>query len=154
MVFQTPEEFFTALNRAAETHPQDKGYQTPEEFFAALDGVADTHPNDALVAHGKRLCPICQNPMRVEVLFRKAIDVCPEHGKWLDLGELEQIMSVIKSAIKAVDPVVHQQAMERARAWGRIEERAGPGYVLALLMDLMDFHGPSAAHSDRPWNAR
>lgn len=120
----------------------DKTSQTPEEFFAALDSVPAAHPNDALVAHGKRLCPICQKPMQVETLFRIAIDVCPAHGNWLDQGELEELLN----AVKAVDPVVGQQALEQARAEGRLQGGRW-GWLRALLLD---FRGTSDAHNEHP----
>jgi len=37
-------------------------------------------------------CPVCDLPMRVEVVNHTNIDVCEEHGMWLDDGELDRIM--------------------------------------------------------------
>lgn len=120
----------------------DKGWQTPEEFFAALDSAPAEHPNDALIAHGKRQCPICQMPMQVETIFRIAIDVCPAHGKWLDQGDLEELLSLVK----AVEPAVRQQALERARAEGRLQGGRW-GWLRALLQD---FHGTANAYREQP----
>ena len=36
-------------------------------------------------------CPICGNTMQVEKVHRSEVDVCDEHGVWLDAGELEKI---------------------------------------------------------------
>ncbi|HEY3281243.1 MAG TPA: zf-TFIIB domain-containing protein [Armatimonadota bacterium] len=39
-------------------------------------------------------CPLCQNPMRPNLLTGVEIDVCPRcQGVWLDRGELEEILA-------------------------------------------------------------
>lgn len=47
--------------------------------------------NAALVAEGARRCPICQAPMQTERRNDETIDVCNEHGIWLDRNELERM---------------------------------------------------------------
>jgi len=91
-------------------------FQTPEEFFAALDSASESHPNDALVPHGQRACPICQNAMVTDSRFGMAIDVCPAHGTWLDHGEMEAMIAMTRRA----SPSVRRTALEQARREGKL----------------------------------
>ena len=50
-------------------------------------------PNDALVPTGRRPCPICGRTMRAWNDSGIVLDVCPEHGIWLDRGELEALLA-------------------------------------------------------------
>jgi Zn-finger nucleic acid-binding protein len=47
--------------------------------------------NGALVPEGQRNCPICQTPMTTQRRNAETIDVCEEHGIWLDRFELERM---------------------------------------------------------------
>ena len=56
-------------------------------------------PKIALVEYGERLCPCCAEPMNVDVwkdLFKATpdvtVDLCPDHGLWLDHGEMEVLL--------------------------------------------------------------
>jgi Zn-finger nucleic acid-binding protein len=95
----------------------DQVYRTPDEFFAALDQQAAPHDNDALVSPGQRPCPICGKLMKTEGQFGVGIDACPEHGVWLDRGELEMI---VRSA-KAVPESIRWQVIEKARRDGKMK---------------------------------
>jgi Zn-finger nucleic acid-binding protein len=95
----------------------DKVYTTPEEFFAAVDQEAGSHENDALVPPGQRPCPICKAIMRSEAQFGVGIDTCPEHGVWLDRGELDTIVT----SLKAVSPAIRWQVIEKARREGKLK---------------------------------
>ncbi|MGE3174052.1 MAG: zf-TFIIB domain-containing protein [Planctomycetota bacterium] len=64
------------------------------------------HPNAAVVPEGARPCPICGVPMTTSRRGDDAIDVCEEHGVWLDRFELERM------------------CLRRARAAGRRVQRA------------------------------
>ncbi len=46
-------------------------------------------------------CPLCQKPMRVESRRGVSVDVCDEHGMWLDRGELDQILMRLESRLTA-----------------------------------------------------
>lgn len=66
-----------------------------EEELAALDAAARDHGH-TLVAEATRAarpCPVCGTGMRLTEYASSGIviDECPEHGVWLDAGELEQI---------------------------------------------------------------
>lgn len=37
-------------------------------------------------------CPHCGKPMTRENVLGVAVDVCREHGVWLDKGELEEVL--------------------------------------------------------------
>jgi Zn-finger nucleic acid-binding protein len=95
----------------------DQVFRTPEEFFAALDQQASPHDNDAIVPHGERKCPICAMRMKTEGQFGVGIDACPEHGIWLDRGELE----IIVTSVKAVPHSVRWQVIEKARQDGKMK---------------------------------
>ncbi len=55
------------------------------------------HANAEIVQEGKRACPICGEEMRTATENNLIIDVCDEHGVWLDSGELEKIKLKISS---------------------------------------------------------
>ncbi len=67
--------------------------------------------------------------MRTESQFGVAVDVCPDHGVWLDHGELEMIVT----AMKAVPPAVRWQVIEKARREGKMQ-----GALFGLWAFLMD----------------
>lgn len=47
--------------------------------------------NAKMVPEGKRGCPICKAPMQTQRNEAETIDVCEEHGVWLDRFELERM---------------------------------------------------------------
>ena len=71
-----------------------------DHFFASIDpesaGAEDLETDTAnreLVAEGQRPCPICGQKMTSDKKQGILVDVCHEHGVWLDKGEL---MAVIR----------------------------------------------------------
>ena len=36
-------------------------------------------------------CPVCSKRMEIRTVKSVTVDVCPEHGMWLDRGELDKI---------------------------------------------------------------
>jgi Zn-finger nucleic acid-binding protein len=40
-----------------------------------------------------RRCPVCAEEMNSETQFGVCVDLCEEHGIWLDKGELESLLS-------------------------------------------------------------
>lgn len=36
-------------------------------------------------------CPVCQNRLYVKEMHGVIVDICDEHGVWLDRGELEKV---------------------------------------------------------------
>lgn len=67
------------------------------QFLAELEREAVSSPNDTQVAPGQRPCPICGENMQVEVEQSVHIDCCPQHGIWLDRGELHSIINRVRS---------------------------------------------------------
>lgn len=61
--------------------------------------------NAKVVPEGQRSCPICKAPMQTKHRDAETIDVCDEHGVWLDRHELERMF------------------LARARRRGRIADR-------------------------------
>lgn len=67
------------------------------EFFQRLEDGVEPTDNAAIVPHGERSCPICGKRMIVEGQHGIRTDVCPEHGVWLDIGELAALISNVRS---------------------------------------------------------
>ena len=66
---------------------------------------------------GKRPCPVCGNRMHIEKKNRISIDVCPDHGIWLDEGELEAIVTAVRSRGKRRQ----RSAVRDARRKGKMQ---------------------------------
>lgn len=47
-----------------------------------------------------RQCPVCQEEMDIETIEDVEIDVCVDHGVWLDNGELARLATIKKSREK------------------------------------------------------
>lgn len=62
-------------------------------------------------------CPVCGNTMQVEKVHRASVDVCEEHGIWLDTGELEAIMR--RGRLKGWRS--RNEAVRKARRQGRVQ---------------------------------
>lgn len=87
------------------------------DFLGELEREQQKLPsNDSIVAGGDRQCPICKKEMRVEVECGVHVDVCDDHGLWLDRGELPAIVSRIRSG----ERVNRVQALRRARRDGKM----------------------------------
>ena len=63
-----------------------------------------------------RPCPVCRQGMEHEREHGVEIDVCEEHGVWLDAGELETI--VLK--LKARAGRQRRRAVDSARRRGKV----------------------------------
>ncbi|MCE9584910.1 MAG: zf-TFIIB domain-containing protein [Planctomycetes bacterium] len=59
------------------------------------DEIEEIYPLDE-VRPGKVPCPVCKRAMRIEKKGPVEVDVCGEHGVWLDKGELERILSAMR----------------------------------------------------------
>lgn len=75
------------------------------------------HANTDLVADGDRPCPICGSTMLMSARDSIVIDVCEEHGVWLDRGELERILHSERGKARSGK----WDAVKRAKKEGRIE---------------------------------
>lgn len=60
--------------------------------LAELAASASDHNNDQLVPSGERPCPICGIHMDTLDQYHITIDVCADHGVWLDQGEFANIL--------------------------------------------------------------
>ena len=84
----------------------DMVYAGVDEFFGALEQLEFT-PNEELVPSGERECPICKKKMKAEIFHNITIDVCPNHGVWLDSGELQTLIGLAvpkKNPAPIIDP--------------------------------------------------
>jgi Zn-finger nucleic acid-binding protein len=88
------EHFDRLVARAIEARKQ----RAPEADFTAAPRVKGANPVSQRVAY--RRCPVCGVQM-LRRNFRKSsgviLDVCSDHGSWLDADELEQITGFILS---------------------------------------------------------
>lgn len=71
-----------------------------------------------------RRCPVCAAQLKVLKKASLTIDVCDEHGVWLDRGELEALMKRGQLGRKA------RRRIEEA---ARREEQQRTGGLLAIL---------------------
>jgi Zn-finger nucleic acid-binding protein len=62
------------------------------------------------------LCPVCGSALRVEARDGIAVDVCDEHGIWLDRGELQSIVTRLHSRLGRR----HRRQVESARKGGTL----------------------------------
>lgn len=87
------------------------------EFLSQLEHehFPSAETNQKLVPAGERRCPICQQQMIVDAEYGFAIDVCPEHGIWLDRGELPAIVARIRSG----ERINRETALRHARRDGK-----------------------------------
>ena len=69
---------------------------------------------------GPRLCPVCQAELTLAKDGKIEIDVCEEHGVWLDQGELKAITDRVQriEKIKAHTRTIGE--VRRARHSGKV----------------------------------
>jgi Zn-finger nucleic acid-binding protein len=90
-----------------------------EEFLAELEqslGVDGAASSAELVPPGHRPCPICGQMMKADAELGVSIDVCEEHGVWLDRGELRAIVAKVRSA----ERISRTRLIEHARRKGKV----------------------------------
>lgn len=46
-------------------------------------------------------CPVCKQRMKMEKIEGAWVDICAEHGVWLDKGEIEHVIESAKEIGKA-----------------------------------------------------
>ena len=84
-------------------------------FLAELEEDIKRIPNEELVPHCQRDCPICKRAMVVEADHGISYDVCPDHGIWLDYGELAAVISSIRSG----ERISRSLAIKKAKSDGQ-----------------------------------
>jgi Zn-finger nucleic acid-binding protein len=85
------------------------------EFLSVLEQQPPP-ANETLVPPGERECPICKGKMVVEHEYGITVDVCSEHGMWLDRGELAAVATRIRSG----ERIDRHQAVRRAKKDGKM----------------------------------
>ncbi|HUQ16363.1 MAG TPA: zf-TFIIB domain-containing protein [Candidatus Saccharimonadales bacterium] len=66
-------------------------------------------------------CPTCDARMKTKTVNSVEVDVCQEHGLWLDKGELERIMSTSRRGYHQIQRSVIRRRVSDARSTGRYE---------------------------------
>ena len=74
-----------------------------DQFFASLDPQSNATEdmqtnteNRSVVPEGDRPCPICRKTMTAERKQGIQVDICHDHGVWLDKGELGALIGRTK----------------------------------------------------------
>ena len=74
-----------------------------DRFFASLDPQSESREdietnseNRRVVPEGERPCPICGQKMTMERKQGIQVDLCHDHGVWLDKGELGALLGRTK----------------------------------------------------------
>ncbi|TVR43787.1 MAG: hypothetical protein EA402_08745 [Planctomycetota bacterium] len=67
---------------------------------------------------GERLCPICGKMMIEECRYGVTVDVCADHGIWLDNGELDKILRNRQGRMSATKRRQVRQARQEGRREG------------------------------------
>ncbi|MGI9591211.1 MAG: zf-TFIIB domain-containing protein [Myxococcota bacterium] len=142
--------FDLLLSRAVEARSK----ADPARQFSAAPRVTGANPASQGVRYRK--CPECMAFMQRRN-FRKSsgviIDVCHQHGTWLDADELEQIAGFVLSGKTTSQVIIEEERkvvvesarwrrearMAEARMHGRVIDGHGGGTsLLKLFMDLLD----------------
>ena len=100
----------------------------PEQaFLAELERTEklELAQNESLVPTGQRPCTICATTMDVETLSGFKVDVCGNHGVWLDRGELPNILASAdasnrKSTVKAIRRAKEEGREKPNDFWGLV----------------------------------
>lgn len=108
------------------------------EFFASLrEEFEEADPdrtNRAAVPEGQRSCPICDALMTSAHEKGVLIDICQEHGMWLDKDELRAIVKRCQES-ELVSELKAREAAEKEAAKGlSIHGNFLVGYSLGRLM--------------------
>jgi Zn-finger nucleic acid-binding protein len=66
-------------------------------------------------------CPICGLAMHVERKEKVEVDVCAQHGIWLDKGRIEEITKAIERRSRVFAGARERFAVARAKQDGRVQ---------------------------------
>ncbi|MHC5055571.1 MAG: TFIIB-type zinc ribbon-containing protein [Planctomycetota bacterium] len=113
--------------------PTPLGDGPPEEGPPASgarnpSGIPSAPPREN--AEGERPCPVCGRKMLLERRKGIRIDVCDDHGIWLDNGELEAITAGLRKRLCRTRGVAVKAAERRG-----IEKGRARGSLWSLLFD-------------------
>ena len=70
----------------------------------------DSHSNAEIVPEGNRQCPICNETMSIETEYGIQIDVCVQHGVWLDKVELGKIKGEVLDTKSSSEQYLAEEA--------------------------------------------
>ena len=70
----------------------------------------ESHSNAEIVPEGNRQCPICKNTMTIETEYGIQIDVCEQHGVWLDKDELGKLKGEVLSRTSSSEHYLAEEA--------------------------------------------
>jgi Zn-finger nucleic acid-binding protein len=99
-----------SLGAKARSSDDDTGTGRPEIT------VHDPNP-----PHPPLLCPVCAASLVRKLRNRVPIDVCEQHGVWLDRGELEEIIQRDWVSFQSGYESIDQARLDEERRRGRLE---------------------------------
>ncbi|SRR5258706_12894762 len=100
---------------------------------AEVSPESDGSPEIDEKRSGTLPCPVCAVLMHVEVKQHVEVDVCAQHGVWLDKDELEGIAQAIRARTRTFERAVRRVAVDKAKRSGRL---AGTNFGFwSLLFD-------------------
>lgn len=80
-----------------------------------------TNPNDRTQPRPPLACPVCSVPLTQKIRVGVPIDVCDEHGIWLDRGELEEIIQRDWVGFQSQYVAADDERLDEERRRGRME---------------------------------
>jgi len=110
--------------------PTPLGDGPPEELPPAPAPSVSASASPLENAGGERPCPVCGRVMLLERRKGIRIDVCDDHGIWLDNGELEAITAGLRRRLRRTRGVAVKAAERRG-----IEKGRARGSRWSLLFD-------------------
>ena len=69
---------------------------------------------------GKLPCPVCGVAMRVERKEKVEIDVCAEHGIWLNKDEMEEITRSVRQRSRELGQSLQRVAVKKSKQDGKL----------------------------------
>ena len=89
-----------------------------DDLVLALRATPPLAARSAQAEASELECPVCHTRMVVERKHGVAVDVCPTHGVWFDLGELPALVNRVRLGAK----VGIAAAIADAKTQGKISE--------------------------------
>jgi len=81
----------------------------------------EPHPNTSIVPEGERRCVIRGNRTTREFKEGVGVDVCDEHGLWLDEDQLPRIIERIRERSHEARRIAMQRTYREGLKGGRLE---------------------------------
>lgn len=119
--------------------PQCKGLWLDKEELDEMEATVapDEDTRRATIEYSKRTselpCPVCEKGMLAfnYRAYNLELDACDEHGFWLDAGEEQRMLEIMKERVHDL-----QRAASAEEAWGQFVHSLGRHSVWDKIGDL------------------